>query len=442
MLLHIIWKDLLVSIRDKKDLIITLLMPAVLIAILGTAFGGLMRGEINIGKAHVAVVNMCDQEKDVKRLEEFFNGSLLKGRIEEEQKEQIMDFAEEFNIEDILFEEVLGNSEVSKFIQYREMTREEAMDALQNEEITAIVAIHEGFIYNTLINLLMPFRNPVEIEIIKHPDYVLKGDLVEGILKGFTDALSAGIIAKNTFLEVAIENNIGDKAYGELENIAKDLYETDIRNIEFNRITEEGKNTVSSFQYYAVGMAVMFILYTAANGAQYTIDEVRNNTYRRMMLANAGLFRIFSSRFVSSMIFALMQVGILILYSRLMFKIDWGYFADTAVLSLLLAAAIGGLSVFLSSINLRLRDDRASIVFQTGVIQFMALVGGSFFPMSGIPFLQKLGKYTVNGAAMQGYLKLMQGYHISEITGILLTLMVFTILSFGTGIAIAGGSRE
>jgi len=442
MLLHVIWKDLLVSFKDKKDLIITLLMPAILIAILGTAFGGLMSDGIDIGKANIAIVNMCDSQRDMKKLEEFIGDSLIGGRIEEGQREEIMDFAGEFDFQEILFEEVLGNSEVSKFLEYRNMSHEEATAALGKGEITAIVVIPEGFMYDTFINLLMPFRNPVEIEIVKHPDHVLKGDLVEGILKGFTNALSAGIIAKNTFMEAAIENNMGDEAYGELESITKGIYETDVRDIEFNRITQEGKKAVSGFQYYAIGMVVMFILYAAANGAQYTIDEVRNNTFSRMILANTGLLRIFTSRFVSTTLFALVQISVLVLYSTLAFNINWGNFTDMSVLTLFLAVAVGGLSVFLSSINLRLKDARASIVFQAGVIQFMALIGGSFVPMNGAPFIQRIGNLTINGAAMQGYLKLMQGYHIYEITGILLTLAAFTTLSLGAGIVIAAGSKE
>ena len=44
MLISMIWKDLLVILKDKKSLIITLCMPAILTTILGFAFQGMMSG--------------------------------------------------------------------------------------------------------------------------------------------------------------------------------------------------------------------------------------------------------------------------------------------------------------------------------------------------------------------------------------------------------------
>jgi ABC-2 type transport system permease protein len=440
-ILWIIWKDLLVSFKDKKSLVITILMPAILTAILGFAFSGMMGGNKTLGRAEVAVVNMGDWQEDIKEFEGFLNSPIGR-QIEESQKEKIIESIYEFNFEDILYREVLSNTEVSKFLNYRKMPLKEAEEALKEGEITAMIVIPEGFLYKTLINLLMPFRTPVEIEVIKHPDHLLKGDMVEGILKGFTDALSAGIIAKNTFLEIAIENNIGDKAYGELDNIINGMYRTGIRDINLNKVTEEGKKTISSFQYYAVGMAVMFILYAAADGAHYTIDELKNGTYNRMILANTGICRIMASRFISTSIFSAVQITVLMLFSRFAFNTHWGDFTGILVLTLFLALAVGSLSVFLSSINLRLKDNRASIVFQAGFIQFSALIGGSFFPMDAVPLLKKMGTFTVNGAAMQGFLKLMRGYHIWEITGILLILTAVTGISLAAGAVITAGIKE
>ncbi len=442
MLLSMIRKDLLVSFKDKKSLMITLLMPAILTTILGFAFAGLMGDRVTIGTADVAIVNLCDRQEDIERIEAFLGGTIMEGQLDEGQRSRMMEFVEGYDINEMFFGEVLGNTGVSRFLKYREMTLEDAREAVENRRITAMVVIPEKFVYNTFINMLMPFRNPVKIEIVKNPDQTLKADVVEGILKGFTDALSAGIIAKNTLLEVAIENNVGDKAYRELEYIIEDIYSAGVKDIQLAHMTEEGKKTVSSFQYYAVGMAMMFILYVAADGAQYAIDELRNNTYRRVVLTNAGLERIFMSRFVSTVIFALFQVSILILYSKLVLKIDWGSPGDVTVLVLFLALAIGGIAVLLSAVNLRLKNEKASLVFQAGVIQFSALAGGSFFPVSGIPILRRLGGFTVNGAAMEGFLRLMRGYHITDIAGTLLMLVFITGMCFAAGAGIAAGIKE
>lgn len=442
MLLPMIWKDLLVSLKDRKSLMITLLMPAVLTTILGFAFSGVMNNEVSIGEARIAIVDMSNLQDDIERIEGLINEAARKGQISDDQRNKMLELVEKTNFEEILYRDVLGNGEIKKFLRYQRMTGEEARAALERGNVTAIVVIPERFLYNTFVNLTMPFKNPIEIEVVKHPNHTLKGDMVEGILRGFTDVLSAGIIAKNTLIEAAIENNIGEKAYGEMGGLIEDIYSVGIKEVEFNKLAEEGKRPISSFHYYAVGMAVMFILYAASDGAQYAVDELKNRTYSRMILANTGLFRIFASRFIATTLFTLIQISVLVLYSKLVFKIDWGYFAGTAVLSILLAISVGALSVLLSSINLRLRDNRASLVFQAVFIQFSALVGGSFFPTGGVPIMKALGGVTVNGAAMQGYLKLMRGYHLADISSTLLMLAAITVVSFVSGTFIASGVRE
>lgn len=442
MLLPMIWKDLLVSLKDRKSLMITLLMPAVLTTILGFAFSGVMNNEVSIGEARIAIVDMSNLQDDIERIEGLINEAARKGQISDDQRNKMLELVEKTNFEEILYRDVLGNGEIKKFLRYQRMTGEEARAALERGNVTAIVVIPERFLYNTFVNLTMPFKNPIEIVVVKHPNHTLKGDMVEGILRGFTDVLSAGIIAKNTLIEAAIENNIGEKAYGEMGGLIEDIYSVGIKEVEFNKLAEEGKRPISSFHYYAVGMAVMFILYAASDGAQYAVDELKNRTYSRMILANTGLFRIFASRFIATTLFTLIQISVLVLYSKLVFKIDWGYFAGTAVLSILLAISVGALSVLLSSINLRLRDNRASLVFQAVFIQFSALVGGSFFPTGGVPIMKALGGVTVNGAAMQGYLKLMRGYHLADISSTLLMLAAITVVSFVSGTFIASGVRE
>lgn len=442
LLLSIIWKDLLVSLKDRKSLVITMLMPAVLTTILGFAFTGVMGGSASIGEAKIAVVDMGSRQEDLARIKSAIEEAAARGMIREEQREEMLDLVQEADFLDILYTEVLGNGEVKKFLTYEAMDRDKAIHAIEKGEITAVVVIPEKFLYNTFINLAMPFKNPVEIEVIKHPDQTLKGGMVEGILRGFTDALSAGIIAKNTLLEAAIENNVGEKAHEGIEGITRDLFNVSVREVDFRRTTEEGRKPISSFQYYAVGMAVMFILYSASDGAQYAIDEVKNGTYGRVLLADAGLFRVFASRFISTTLFTLIQVTILMLYSKLAFRVEWGPLSGVVPLTMLLAVAVGGLSVLLSSVNLRLKDNRASLVFQAVFIQFSALVGGSFFPVGSVPIMKAIGGVTVNGAALEGYLKLMRGYQLQDIAGALSTLAVVTAVCFAAGTYIASGVRE
>ena len=442
MLISMIWKDLLVILKDKKSLIITLCMPAILTTILGFAFQGMMSGGLSMDRANIAVVSLGSRERDIERIREFLDSPGMEGRISGEQKRDLLELLDDMDFESILYEDVLGSEEVAEFIQYERMGLEKAKTLLERGELDAVVVLPEGFTYNTFMNLAMPFRNPVTIEVIKHPDRSIKGEMVSGIVKGFTDALSAGIIAKNVLLETFIENNVGDKATREIQGLVSGMYDVGVRDVRVDRVTVEGKRALSSFQYYAVGMAVMFILYVAADGGQYAMDEVNNGTYRRLIAAGTGRWRFFASRFAATTLFAIMQFTVLKYYSAFAFKTDWGSPLGVALLSVFLAVAVGGLSVLLSALNLRLKNSRATIVFQAVVIQVFALLGGSFFPVSGIPVMRKLGSLTINGAAMSGFLKLMMGYGPAEVAGTLAVLSGITLVLLAAGVFAAAGTKE
>jgi len=442
MLISMIWKDLLVILKDKKSLIITLCMPAILTTILGFAFQGMMSGGLSMDRANIAVVSLGSRERDIERIREFLDSPGMEGRISGEQERDLLELLDDMDFESILYDDVLGSEEVAEFIQYERMGLEKARTLLERGELDAVVVLPEGFTYNTFMNLAMPFRNPVTIEVIKHPDRSIKGEMVSGIVKGFTDALSAGIIAKNVLLETFIENNVGDKATREIQGLVSGMYDVGVRDVRVDRVTVEGKRALSSFQYYAVGMAVMFILYVAADGGQYAMDEVNNGTYRRLIAAGTGRWRFFASRFAATTLFAIMQFTVLKYYSAFAFKTDWGSPLGVALLSVFLAVAVGGLSVLLSALNLRLKNSRATIVFQAVVIQVFALLGGSFFPVSGIPVMRKLGSLTINGAAMSGFLKLMMGYGLAEVAGTLAVLSGITLALLAAGVFAAAGTKE
>jgi flagellar basal body-associated protein FliL len=52
MIFHIAFKDLIVLFKDKKALMVLLLMPALIMLILGTALAGAFTSETAVGSSH------------------------------------------------------------------------------------------------------------------------------------------------------------------------------------------------------------------------------------------------------------------------------------------------------------------------------------------------------------------------------------------------------
>lgn len=444
MLWQLVKKDFLLMIRDRKALLITLLMPAILTTILGMSIGKLLLGqEVSMEPAAIAVVNLDDRRADLEKIANLLNGEMFKEHLDAEEKAQVLKFAGEMDLEKILYHDLLEQHDVQKFIRYELTARQEAEERLNRGELTAVVIIPEDFLYNIFVNMCLPFRNQTALQIIKNPDQTLKSGIVEDIFSGFTDAISSAIIAKNAFLEVAVENSAGTWAYGELEQLTRQVLAVNSRGVEIESLDVAGRRRIGGFEYYAGAMATMFILFSAGYGARYLNGERATKTYYRMLLGNISRPLMLTSRFIASSIFVFVQILLLALLSSLLFKAWWGEPVDLIPYVMMVSATVGALTVLLASLNLLVNDDRAATFFEMAVIQVLSLLGGSFFPLQMLPeIFGRMGAFTPNGAALNGFLKLMQGYHLSELSGNMVMLLAIACVFLLAGVVLAQAVKE
>ncbi len=423
-------------IRDRKALLISLLMPFILISILGFSVGKFLDQDIHLEAAHIAIVNHDSIDNDLADIKNFLDNPLMTNAFNEQEKQEMLHSMKELDFTNIFLHEVLEDEKIKEFISYQVEDEETAKKRLNNGELTALIVLPERFSYNTWINLYFPFRNPVKVEIWKNPDQELKAGIVESIVTGYTERISAGIIAKNAFLEAAIEANAGTKSYDQLAFLIKHVMEQPVNELHTEFVSIHGKNKISGFQYYAAAMAAMFILFNATQAATYSLDEKRFFTWERMKTAGIPIATILSGRFIATSLFTFIQLSFLIISSTIIFHVEWGDWPHVLLITAIISFPIGSLAVLLSIISLISNNERVSLLFQSLFIPLMSVIGGSFVPNASMPdFIKNLGDLTVNGAALQGYMKVMQGYSISDLSSIYVTLLLFgmtlMIISFG-----------
>jgi ABC-2 type transport system permease protein len=90
---------------------------------------------------------------------------------------------------------------------------------------------------------------------------------------------------------------------------------------------------------------------------------------------------------------------------------------------------IGSFAVLITALNYRFETERISTVFSGFLVSVLAFVGGSFIPWQGVSdIMWKIGSYTPNGAALQGYLQILQGESLGNLMDPLVTLGVTAVL--------------
>ena len=431
--LRIIVKDLKIVLSDRQALIITLLMPLVLMTILSMALKGSFMSSDDTGmeKIPVALVKQYDKGAD----SEIFVKTL-------EERLKINISGDEVNPEEMFFDDFLGNPEVSKLIDYRVEEENRAKDLLNEGEISAIIILPDKYIYDMKISLLTPFRNNADLKVLTHPDRPVAGEIVTSLMEAYTNTMSSVIIGKNVLIESASANDIGGDGFDNIDEIMEGMADLVAgTNVNIDNVTVEGRRSIKSSEYYAAAMMTMFLLFAAGQGGRMLLEEKDNQTYQRMVIADISKTHILAGKFIVIFLIASLQIFIMLAYSHFALKVNWGNMIPILVLSTASAFSVAGLGIFIASLTYRAGNYRLANAFENVIIQVMAFVGGSFFPIDVMPeVIRRMSFISLNGVALKAYLKIIVGYNLADIlkhvsilaiTGILLTLIGVVIFNKG-----------
>ncbi|HYE69143.1 MAG TPA: ABC transporter permease [Anaerovoracaceae bacterium] len=423
-ILSIIRKDLKMMLSDKKALSIVLLMPIILMVILSFALKGIFMDDWQASKVNIAVVKQYDAAADLKSFDDSLHNGLLAQGMGQGAAEELTSTSDDTDPENIFFNEFLGSSEVSDIISYRVETEATAIALLNNGEISAIVILPEKYLYNMKINLLTPFRNEVAIKVLTNPDANIDGQIVQSIMQAYSDSMSSVIIGKNVLIEAAMANNIGDNSFKGMETVMTGIMDAlEAVQVEVNDVTLEGRKPISSSDYYAAAMMTMFILFAAGHGGRMLLEEKENSTYQRMMVAGTSRQGILAGKFLVVFIIALLQISTMTAFSSIVLNVVWGNFLSVAAIGIAAAFAVAGVGATVAAATYRAGNYKMANIFETGIIQTMALLGGSFFPIDILPdVFQKLSFLSLNGIALKAYQKTMMGYGLEAVLGYIAVL--------------------
>ncbi len=417
-------------LTDKKTLGIMIIMPIILTTILGAALGGMFSSDSVKDPIKIAVVKEydLDYEKD-KFLESpnnsFFLQNMDVGQILEMQA-GMKGFIEDFDVEELVFDNFLNTDEMKEVLEYQVLSLEEAKELLKNNRISSIVILPEDFIYDMYVDFFpWTFRNELQISIIGNPDSYISNQIIEGIMNGFAEAVSTPIIGKSVFLETGIDEGIDMMTLANSEKIIEDM----VNIIEDAKAELEAENVnkqkpLSSVEYYAVGMTAMYILFAAGEGGKLLLEEKDNLTYARMTVAGISKSQIAIGKYFTIFSFTLIQMLIMILYSTFVLGVNWGHIGLVALITICTVISIAGLGTMLAAISFKSGNYKMADTFSSVLVFLLSLIGGSFIPAEVLPkFMQSLGSFIPNGAALKAYNRVILGNGLNEILPFLLSLI-------------------
>ncbi len=156
--------------------------------------------------------------------------------------------------------------------------------------------------------------------------------------------------------------------------------------------------------YYAAGIAVMFLLFSASSGGGALLDEQDSGTLERVLGTRAGMNGLLAGKWVHLTLVGATQIVVMFVWAMLAFRLDLvGHLPGFALVTAFTAMAAGAFGLVLATLS-RTRQQLGSIA--TLLILSMSALGGSMFPRFLMSEgMQKVGLATFNAWALDGYLK-------------------------------------
>lgn len=384
-------KDLRVFLRDRKALAITVAMPLILITILGLALGPLIQPKPSLPKFPVGVVDE--------------DGQAISANLVRTLESQENLFA------------------------VRRGTREEMEDLVRKSELPAAVIIPQGFSGSIFSGA------GSELVILADPGSPTRVAILQAFVEGFAQHVSGATVGTRTVVSVLMSG--GALTPAEIAPLAQDLGHRigleAYQRVAVRSESLEAERTLSGFQFYAVGMAIMFLLFAVSAGVKSILEERESMTLARLLSTPTSARAILWGKVGGTFAIGLFQLTSLIILTSVIYRVDWGSSISGLVsLTISTVFAATGLAVLVAALA---RTAKAADLLSSIIVQISSLAGGSMFPLQAMPdFMKTASRATVNGWAITGYTNLMGGGGLESVLqpSLALTVMGFVLVSIGT----------
>ena len=346
--LRIATKDLKRSIRDRSAIALSIVAPLVLSFILSSVLG-------NADESFTVNYAVVDQD----------GGHIARGFVEE----------------------ALGGMEEEGFADIREVDGiEEAQALVADDDVGAAFILPAGF------SDAVQAGQAAEIRVLKSPEARISAEIARSIAGAFASDLNAVALSIATVLA---EEGSG-RSPQELGEAAQNTSTP-------ARVTEEtaGSREFDTKTFFAAGMAVFFLFFTAQFGAVSLLTERKEGTLARLLAAPVSTRSIIGAKALYGYVLGAGSMAILIITSSLLMGASWG---DPVGVSLLVATGVFAAMGIQSVVTTLAKTDEQAAGYGSIVGVTLGLLGGTFFPLSQAPgLLRNLSNATPHAWLMRGF---------------------------------------
>lgn len=367
-------KDVLVRLRDRTAFITLLIVPMVMIIILGTVFNWTSTAF----KATLAVADL-----------------------------------DHGTVASYLTHDVFQGNDLSNLLLITTVQSEaQARTLVEQNKVGAAVIIPPGFSQDATTG------KHVSITVLGNPEQSNQAGVVRSIVTAFTDEVERRRLAAETAIGALQRSKLlspvqlSEATKAVLKETAVSSAETSSVNVHAS--IEEGKKTPSALGYYAVGMALLYLLFTASAGTDDMLEEKRQHTLQRALTTPTSYVQILLGKMTGIVLVSLLQFTAVIVLTRVLYRVSWG--ASPGALLLMTVSTVlagAGLATLVAALA---RNPEQAGALGPAVALIYSLVGGSMWPVYDMPnWWNRVSRLTFTRWSLEGFTALMTGGGIASV---------------------------
>lgn len=394
-------KDLLIIFRDRAALTLMLVAPFVLTMGMGLVTGSFSQRDnsANIERIPIVVVNEDD-------------GELGQALVDVFQSEDLLD----------LVDATLSESS------------QEARAQVDNDEITAVVLIPAQFSDSIFPDQDTGETAPVQqIELYTNPARPVGSSIIEAILTEFMNRVNAGQVSGRVTVIQLLSNGLiaptEVRAFADQmgEDLANSDDETQLISLQkrSSGSEEDADEDFNPLAILAPGMAIFFLMYTVTLGGRNFLDEWERGTLPRILTTPTSMVQVIGGKMLGTFLTGCAQVGILVLASRLLFRLNWGDPLGVALLVFSVVAAATGWGMLLTAVT---QTPQQVSTVGSALMLLFGILGGSIVSINYTGIMNVISHLTPNAWATDGFTRLANGGTVADILPIAGPLLLMATL--------------
>lgn len=226
---------------------------------------------------------------------------------------------------------------------------------------------------------------------------------------------------------VAGEYGISEK---ELEVVRTGLEKTASNNfVNVNEVKKPEVRTLDSFQFFGAGMLIFFLLTCGMGLGINIINERADRVFFRIVSFPVTHNQYLAGKAIGNALIGFFQAASVILFTSLVFKVDWGnnYPGLFLVIAELMLIASGIAVIFSNLLN----SSKTLSTLLTVLFWMMAFISGSFAPL---PIFEPIAGYTINKWAFEAFTGFMTGQGIMNVLNYLILLLLTGLVFWAAGV--------